>query len=249
MTAFTFEIIGHRGCEGLAPENSLAAMRKAIELGIDRVEFDIVQAKGGELVVMHNKDVRAGLRSIPVEQLDRQAIARVKKASSDEVPLLDEVLETCKGKIKIQAELKADGIEAGVVAALQRSGFPAADTSISSFDPNRLARVHDLIPSLAPVQLVYLLGKEKEVADAIATMENLHIGTLSLHASRVTAELVTGLHGRGIHAIAWGVGDKGKPRHEINSIYQFLLNNRIDGFTCAYPDVLLEMVRATRSTA
>jgi glycerophosphoryl diester phosphodiesterase len=249
MTAFTFEIIGHRGCEGLAPENSLAAMRKAIELGIDRVEFDINKVKGGSLIVIHNNDVRIGMRQIPIDKLDRETIARAKGVPLDEVPLLDDVLEVCNGKIKIQAELKADGIEGRVVAALARSGFPAVDTSISSFELGRLARVRDLAPSLAPVHLVFLLDRGKDVADAMDEMRLIGVGSLSIHASRVTRELVSSLHDRGIRALAWGVEEKGKSRHEINTAYQSLLDKGVDGFTSAYPDVLMEMLRAARSTA
>jgi glycerophosphoryl diester phosphodiesterase len=249
MAAYTFEVIGHRGCEGLAPENSLAAMNKAIELGIDRVEFDINEAKDGSLVVIHDKDVRIGMRRVPVGQLDRVAIARAKGVPLDEVPLLDEVLETCKGRIKIQAELKVDGIEAGVVAAIHRSAFPVADASISSFDLGRLARVRELAPSLVPVQLVYLLDRGQDVADAIADIRRIGIGSLSVHAARVTPELVTLIHGHAMRALAWGVGEKGKPTHEINSCYHSLLSKGVDGFTCAYPDVLMEMVRAARSIA
>ncbi len=248
MVTYTFEVIGHRGCEGLAPENSLAAMRKAIELGIDRVEFDINEAKDGSLIVIHDKDVRVGMKRVPVARLDRAAIARAKGVPLDEVPMLDEVLVTCKCKIKIQAELKAGGIEARVVAALDRSGFPAANASVSSFDLGRLARVHELLPSLAPVQLVYLLDREKDVADAIADMRRIGIGSLSVHASRVTPELVTLVHGHAMRALAWGVGEKGKPTHEIYSSYHSLLSKGIDGFTASRPDVLLEMVRAARST-
>ncbi|MBN2153449.1 MAG: glycerophosphodiester phosphodiesterase [Candidatus Lokiarchaeota archaeon] len=249
MNAFTFEVIGHRGCEGLAPENSLAAMRKAIELGIDRVEFDVVEAKDGELIVLHDKLIRVGLRSIPACQLGRQAIARARKASLDEVPLLDEVLGACKGRIKIQAELKAGGIEARVASALERAGFPVADTSISSFDTGRLVRMHDLAPSLTPVQLVYLASKGVDLAAAIAAIKRAGIGTLSMPASRVTSGLVRLVHDHGLRAIAWGIGEKGRRRHEINSAYRSLLDKGVDGFTCAYPDVLVEMVRAARSTA
>jgi glycerophosphoryl diester phosphodiesterase len=184
------------------------------------------------------------LKQVPIAKLDRVAITRAKGVPLDEVPLLDEVLATCNGKIKIQAELKADGIEAGVVAAIERSAFPTADTSISSFDLHRLARVREIAPSLAPVHLVLLLDRGKSVADATREMRRIGIGSLSIHASRVTRELVVSLHEQGIRALAWGVGEKGKPRHEINSTYQCLLGSHVDGFTCAYPDVLKEIVRA-----
>ncbi len=47
-------VIGHRGAAGLAPENTLAAFRKAIELKVDAVELDVQLSVDGELVVYHN---------------------------------------------------------------------------------------------------------------------------------------------------------------------------------------------------
>ncbi len=248
MAMYTFEVIGHRGCEGLAPENSMAAMHKAIELGIDRVEFDINETKDGSLIVIHDKNVRVGEKRVPVGQLDRMAIARAKGVPLDGVPLLDEVLAACKGRIKIQAELKAGGIEARVLAALDCSGFPATDASISSFDLRRLTRVHELAPSLAPVRLVYLLDRGKDVVVATADMQRIGIGSLSVHASCVTPELVTFIHEHAMRALAWGVGERGKPRRDIKGVYELLLGKGVDGFTCAYPDMLMEMVRVVRST-
>ena len=47
--------IGHRGAATLAPENTLRSFRAAIEVGVDLVEFDVVAAPGGELVVAHSR--------------------------------------------------------------------------------------------------------------------------------------------------------------------------------------------------
>jgi len=47
-------VIGHRGAAGLAPENTLAAFRKAIDLKIDAAELDVQLSSDGELVVYHD---------------------------------------------------------------------------------------------------------------------------------------------------------------------------------------------------
>ncbi|MCW9041465.1 MAG: glycerophosphodiester phosphodiesterase, partial [Flavobacteriales bacterium] len=44
-------ITGHRGAAGLAPENTLAAIQLAIELGVDRIEIDVQQTKDNKIIV------------------------------------------------------------------------------------------------------------------------------------------------------------------------------------------------------
>jgi glycerophosphoryl diester phosphodiesterase len=46
-------IFGHRGCRGILPENTLIAFQKAIELGADGIEWDVVVSKDGKLVISH----------------------------------------------------------------------------------------------------------------------------------------------------------------------------------------------------
>ena len=49
----SFSIQGHRGARGLFPENTWPAFQKALELGVDFLELDVVVDKDGELVVSH----------------------------------------------------------------------------------------------------------------------------------------------------------------------------------------------------
>ncbi|RLI46366.1 glycerophosphodiester phosphodiesterase, partial [Candidatus Bathyarchaeota archaeon] len=51
------EVIGHRGAAGLEPENTLRSVRRAIELGVDRVETDVRVSRDGRLVIMHDETV------------------------------------------------------------------------------------------------------------------------------------------------------------------------------------------------
>ena len=47
------EIHGHRGCRGLLPENTIPGFVKAIELGVEVLEFDVVITKDNEVLVSH----------------------------------------------------------------------------------------------------------------------------------------------------------------------------------------------------
>jgi glycerophosphoryl diester phosphodiesterase len=117
--------IGHRGAAALAPENTIASLSLAVELGCDLVELDVI-AVDGVLVLAHSPEELRG-----------------------EPPTLDEALAflapTGRG---IQVDLKATGIEAAVVNALRR--HDAVERSlVSTFWPRSLRVLHDLEPELA----------------------------------------------------------------------------------------------------
>lgn len=52
-------VIGHRGASGYLPEHTLASYRKAIEMGADFIEPDLVVTKDGELVARHEPNITA----------------------------------------------------------------------------------------------------------------------------------------------------------------------------------------------
>jgi glycerophosphoryl diester phosphodiesterase len=47
------KIFGHRGCRGILPENSIEGIQKAIDLGVDGIEFDVVVNKDKQIVISH----------------------------------------------------------------------------------------------------------------------------------------------------------------------------------------------------
>ena len=48
-------ILGHRGAPVVAPENTLAGFRKAIEMGSDGIELDVHLSRDGQIVVIHDE--------------------------------------------------------------------------------------------------------------------------------------------------------------------------------------------------
>lgn len=67
MNVFTrhFEIQGHRGCRGLMPENTIAGFLKAIDLGVDTLELDVVVSKNRKLVVSHEPYFNPDISTAP----------------------------------------------------------------------------------------------------------------------------------------------------------------------------------------
>ncbi len=52
--AFAFDLQGHRGARGLAPENTLAAFRTALAIGVTTIETDLAMTRDGVLVLAHD---------------------------------------------------------------------------------------------------------------------------------------------------------------------------------------------------
>ena len=49
------KVIAHRGASGQAPENTLAAIHKALAIGVDMIEMDVRQTRDGAIVLMHDR--------------------------------------------------------------------------------------------------------------------------------------------------------------------------------------------------
>lgn len=62
---YSFDLQGHRGARGLAPENTMAAFKKALELGVNTLELDVVVSQDKQLVVSHESWFNAALTITP----------------------------------------------------------------------------------------------------------------------------------------------------------------------------------------
>lgn len=145
MAAADFLCIAHRGAAGYEPENTLRAIRRALELGAHGIEID-VHAVEGELVVIHDGRLerttngRGTLRRCTLEHL-----RGLDAGLGERIPLLREVFETVAGRAMINIELKGRGT-AGPVAALveefaRRPGWGFEHFVISSFRRRELRAI------------------------------------------------------------------------------------------------------------
>ena len=109
-------VISHRGDWRYAPENSLAAVKRCIDLGVDVVEIDVRLTKDGHLVAMHDETVdRTTNGKGKVSELTLEEIKsfRLKNAcgargSRQQVPTLEEVMLLAKDKIMVNLD-KTEG--------------------------------------------------------------------------------------------------------------------------------------------
>jgi glycerophosphoryl diester phosphodiesterase len=104
-------IIAHRGGSSLARENTIAAFEEAIALHADWVELDVRSTQDGVLIVHHDPVIQ----DQPIKFL---TWAEVQELDA-EVPTLEAAIACCKGRIRMDVEIKKPENEAAVVQLLQ----------------------------------------------------------------------------------------------------------------------------------
>ncbi len=195
--------LAHRGAGLLAPENTLAALRRGLEFGFHAVEFDVMLAADGIPVLMH--DVKFGrtvaglgeVASTPSEQLLNMDAGRWygPEYAGERVPAYAEVLRFCMDHgIWMNVEIKpAPGYErqtgavvAGVTDALFIQTSQLAPL-FSSFCDEALAAAREVAPRFARGLLVDALPTNwRERAEATACVA-VHCNHLHLDAARARA--------------------------------------------------------------
>ena len=111
------QITAHRGASGAAPDNTLAAIERAITDGADWVEIDVQESADGVVVVVHDSDLmKVGGVGLRVWESTAAELREVDVGSwfgpefrDERIPTLDEVLALCKGRIHVNIELKYYG--------------------------------------------------------------------------------------------------------------------------------------------
>ncbi len=141
-------IIGHRGASNIAPENTLKAFQKAIELGADYIEFDIHQSKDGEIVIMHDANTYAitGNKGL-IKKMTLTELRMLDCGEGERIPTLLELIRIAKGKIGLQIEIKAKNLAENLVKILRKEDL--VETSIiSSFLHDELLKLQKIEPKL-----------------------------------------------------------------------------------------------------
>lgn len=114
ISKHSFIVIAHRGNHENAPENTIAAFKNAIKIGADYVEVDLRTSKDSQLVVMHDAtlDRMTNTRGL-VNQFTFDTLNKIQVYNKTHpefgfhsIPLFEDVLAECKGKIYIYLDFK-----------------------------------------------------------------------------------------------------------------------------------------------
>lgn len=198
---------GHRGASGYLPENTIAAFRKAIDLGVDMVELDVHQCKTGEIVVMHDDSVdRTTNGHGLVAELTFEELRMLDAGQGERVPTLIEALDAVDRRVGVVVELKEFAAIAQTASIINRyiasHGWVAELFLVTAFDHYLLKEFHEVCPAVRLGAI--LAGNPIGYAEF---GERLGAFSVNMAYPFLTQEFVDDAHRRGLQVFAWPVDE------------------------------------------
>ncbi len=207
-------IVAHRGVSSEAPENTLAAFRRAIEQEADYFELDCCLTKDGHVVVIHDDTVNRttnghGLvREMTLAEIKKLDAGswRHEKFADERIPTLGESLDVAKGKIGVYIEIKPpiyhnEGIVPKVVKAIEERDM-AGEVVIQSFEHLYVKEAKELNPNIRTETLT-----DGGPVDAAQVAETALAEGYNTNMDYLTKERVNQLHAAGktiaIYTLNW----------------------------------------------
>jgi glycerophosphoryl diester phosphodiesterase len=202
-------VIAHRGASAVAPENTLAAVREAIDAGADWIEIDVQESADGTVFVFHDSDFkRVGGPARPIWELRDAELAAIDIGSwkspafsAERTPLLADVLALCKDRSGVLIELKYYGhsqrLEERVVGLVEAAGM-ADQVMLMSLSHDGIRKIRELRPE-------WRVGLLSSVA--LGNVTKLDLDFLGLNARGTSRQRVREAHRRGVLVYVWTVND------------------------------------------
>ena len=228
-------VMAHRGASRDERENTVAAFRRAAEVGADAVELDVRRTRDGVLVVHHDPRLADG----------RAILETTRVELPDHVPTLAEALDAC-GAMWVNVEIKNDPTEpdfdgtddiALIVAGELLGRDEPTRFLVSSFRRETIDRFREAAPSIATAWLTPGVAPD----DVVTVLDSLRdAGHAAIHPwfGLVTSDLVRAAHERRLLVNVWTCDDPDKMRE--------LAGFGVDGMCTNVPDVALVALASNR---
>jgi glycerophosphoryl diester phosphodiesterase len=246
------KVIAHRGASAYAPENTLAAFKKAIALHADILELDVHQTKDLRLVVIHDATVdrttngKGRVKDLTLKELHQlDAGSWFSPAFTGEhIPLLDEVLDLASDSVSLLIELKEGSdeypnIEERIIQLVREKGV-AQRVIFKSFLDETLDRLRQIAPDIPRLKIVFLQIPFLKVSIGrgldFGSILDDSVQYLQHHWFGLTESFITEAHSKGYRVFAWDVNDMDRMKD--------LILRGIDGIETDYPDILSKLVHA-----
>ena len=230
----------HRGGASDAPENTMPAFAKAIELGYTYLETDVHATRDGVLLAFHDDDL---LRTCGVagkiSELDYSEVRNARVNGTERIPLLQDIFDAWP-QARINIDCKSDAALQPLIDAL-RAPQVLNKVCVGSFSDKRLSVLREtfgpsLCSSLGPKQVALLrirswIGVVKPFEGALAAQIPLKQGPITLTDKR----LVDDAHSAGLQVHVWTIDEPDEMEH--------LLELGVDGIMTDRPLVLKQILQ------
>lgn len=255
-----FQIIAHKGASGLAPENTMASFKKALELGVDQIELDVRHTLDEEIVVFHDQrldriardtlgnPITGDVHDYTLEQIKQFDVGSWfdSKYKDERMPTLKEVLDYIDGRVTVLIEIKHmdhphyhDFAEKLVDVVLKEKN--GEDWIIlQSYEPQYLDEVHELDPLIETKALI--VGEDSAPLLAFYIETRIHMGrakesnrmkAINPQWETLSPRRIFQMHAKGYEVHAYPVND----REDMIK----MLNAGVDGIITDYPDRALQL--------
>ena len=234
-------VTAHRGSSKDAPENTLSAVRRAIDDGADFAEIDVQETADGVIVLLHDTDLMriAGLNK-KIWQLTYPEMKSLDAGSwfspefkGEHIPTLSEALEFSRNKIKLNIELKFNGREKQLVESVVkiiRDHKFGSQCVITSLNYDGLRKVEKFNPDLKTGFII---------AKSIGNMFRVDTDFLSLASDIVNPDVMAAARKRKKKVHVWTVNSPDS--------MSYFINMGVDNIITDYPAKLIAVIHERAS--
>jgi glycerophosphoryl diester phosphodiesterase len=202
-------VTAHRGSSLKAPENTMSALRHAIEDRADFAEIDVQTTADGVVILMHDADlmrtasVDRRIRDVRYEELREIDIGSwfSEDFRDERVATLEEAIALAQGRIRLNIELKynrPDPALSDKVGQIIRKNSFAEDCVVTSLNYDELQGFRQSFPEIKTGFIV---------ARALGSITQTESDFLSIHTAQATSRLVKKAHKTGKKIHVWTVND------------------------------------------
>ncbi|MCM3440606.1 glycerophosphodiester phosphodiesterase [Metabacillus halosaccharovorans] len=234
-------VVAHRGASGYAPENTMAAFEKALQMKSDYLEIDIQMTKDEKLVVIHDPTVdRTTNGTGEVHQYTYEELRNLdaggwfhKRFTGQYIPTLEEVIETYKNKMGLLVEIKNPVMYPNLILKLEEVMKKCNvdrpinnEIIIQSFDFEWLETFHKSLPNI-PLGLLVKYRVHGISKVQLRDWSSL-VQYINPNKALITKNLVKRIHSYDMKVMPYTVRDKKSIKN--------LIDANVDGIITDFPD-------------
>jgi len=232
------EIVGHRGASFTAPENTLASVKKGVELGADAIEVDIHFSKDGELVVIHDATTKrttgveytvAETNYSEMKSLDAGSF-KSDEYAGEPIPLLNDIIDYLPNEIALYIEIKGPiDLVPSLTTLLNKYPEKRKQFRIIAFDIETLTEAKRQMSDIPCYYLKSIVARSKH-REFVADLKTRGLDGADLNFRTITPRLVRILAKNNMPCLAWTVNSTDQATK--------LIDMGVVGITTDKPDLL-----------